>query len=97
MEIPSINVIVSGNSSKKNNNVYVNVSERVRSVDAKAAHLARKIGNEDNEIAYKLYCKAFYVLSEDKVWSIYELAKKTGRDPVKYLSWLLSNEIRRAS
>ena len=97
MEIPSINVIVSGNSSKKNNNVYVNVSEHVRSVDSKAEHLARKIGNEDNEIAYKLYCKAFYVLSEDKIWSLYELAQKKGRDPAKYLSWLLSNEIRRAS
>lgn len=97
MEIPSINVIVSGSSSKKNNNVYVNVSERVRSVDAKAEHLARKIGNQDNEIAYKLYCKAFYVLSEDKVWRLYELAQNKGRDPAKYLSWLLSNKIRRAS
>lgn len=33
MEIPSINDIVSGNSSRKNINVYDNVSDRVRSVD----------------------------------------------------------------
>lgn len=98
MKIPSINVIISGNSSKKNNNVYVyvNVSERIRSVDSKVEHLARKIGNEDNEIAYKLYCRAFYVLSADKVWSLYELTQKKGRNPVRYLSWLLSNKIRRA-
>ncbi|MFC2702642.1 MAG: hypothetical protein ACFN3A_02435 [Candidatus Nanosyncoccus sp.] len=38
MKIPSINVIVSSNSSKKNNNVYV--SERIRSVDSKVEHLA---------------------------------------------------------
>ena len=86
MEISNINVIVSGNSSKRNNNVYVNVSERVRSVDAKVAHLAIKVSNEDNEIAYKLYCKAFYVLSEDKAWSFYELVQKKGRNPAKHLS-----------
>lgn len=94
---PSINDIVTGNSSKKNINVYDNVSDRVRSVDAKAQHLSEKMGNEENRVAYKLYCKAFYVLSEDKVWRLYELAQNKGRDPAKYLSWLLSNEIRRAS
>lgn len=97
MENPSINDIVFGNSSKKNINVYDNVSDRVRSVDRLAQHLSRKMGNEDNRVAYKLYCKAFYALSEDKVWSLCELAQKKGRDPAKYLSWLLSNEIRRAS
>ena len=97
MEIPSINDIVNGNSSKKNNNVYDNVSDRVRSVDYKAQYLCQKMGNEDDRIAYKLYCKAFYVLTEDKVWRLYELAQNKGRDPAKYLSWLLSNEIRRAS
>ena len=97
MEIPSINDIVNDHSSKKNYNVYDNVSDRVRSVDTKAQHLARKFGNEGNEIAYKLYCKAFYVLSDDEVWRLYELAQRKGRNPTKYLSWLLSNEIRRAS
>lgn len=101
MEIPSINDIVTGNSSKKNinvyDNVYDNVSDRVRSVDCLAHRLSEKMGNEDNRVAYKLYCKAFYVLSEDKVWRLYELAQNKGRDPAKYLSWLLSNEIRRAS
>ena len=57
-----------------------------RSVDTRAEHLARKIDNEDKEIAYKLYCKAFYVLSEDKAWSLYELAQKKGRNSTKYLS-----------
>ena len=97
MEKPSINDIVTGNSSFKNNNVYDNVSSRVRSVDDLAQYLTRKMGNEDNRVAYKLYCKAFYVLSEDKVWALYELAQQKGRNPAKYLSWLLSNEIRRAS
>lgn len=97
MEIPSINDIVSGNSSRKNINVYDNVSDRVRSVDCLARRLSEKMGNEDNRVAYKLYCKAFYVLSEDKVWRLYELVQNEGRDPAKYLSWLLSNEIRRAS
>lgn len=97
MKKPSNNDNVIGNSSLRNNNVYDNVSDRVRGVDLKAQHLSSKLGNEGDRIAYKLYCKAFYTLSEDKVWSLYELAKTKGRDPVKYLSWLLSNEIRRSN
>ena len=42
MEIPSINDIVTGNSSKKNINVYDNVSNRVRSVDCLARRLSEK-------------------------------------------------------
>lgn len=92
MMIPVNDVI---ESSNKNYNVYVNVSPRIRQVDQKAAYVASRMKNTGDVVAYKLYCKAFYMLSEATIMDCVELALERGKDPARYLSWLLSNEIRR--
>lgn len=73
-------------------------SERINQVDRLADHLCQKMGNSDmndpnNRTARTLYCKAFYLLNEDKVWSLAEIALKKTK-PTHYLSTALSHEIR---
>ena len=66
---------------------------RNRAIDERADAVCRKMGNSGDEIAFKLYCKAFNHLSEATVWDCVELASSKGRTPVKYLSWLLRQEL----
>ena len=52
--------------------------------------ICEMIGSTD---ARAFYCKAAYKLSENKMYVCAEIALK-GREPAKYLSWLLSQELR---
>ena len=99
MENPSINDIGNGNSFLRNNNVNDNVGRKrtrdeIRRADRIADTVCRKIGSRG---AREFYCKAAYELSEDQIYSCVELAQRKGRTPVKYLSWLLSEELRRTN
>ena len=70
-----------------------NVNDRSRQVDRDAMAVCRKMGNVGDEVAFKLYCKAFYHLAPVTIWNSVELALEKGRSPVKYLSWLLKHEL----
>ncbi len=85
--------------SDKNSNVIDNDrgSSRRQRADRIAKHICRKMGNDGDDVAYRLYCKAAYNLSECKIWNAVELAQAKGRHPAKYLSWLLTQEIRRTN
>ena len=90
---PSINDIVIGYSSKRNNNDIVQrpkTRQEIERADRIADNVCRKIGSSG---ARAFYCKAAYELSEDQIYSLVEKALK-GRCPVKYLSWLLSHQLR---
>ena len=73
--------------------VFNDNDNRNRAIDERADAVCRKMGNSGDEIAFKLYCKAFNHLSEATVWDCVELASSKGRTPVKYLSWLLRREL----
>ena len=95
MGIQSLNDIVNDYSSKRNYNVNDNVAkerhspeERARA-DRIADYLCSKIGSRG---ARAFYCKAAYQLSDDVIYDCLEKAKK-GRSPVKYLSWLLKQNL----
>lgn len=95
MGFQSINDIVNENFLKRKSNVNDNVDrkrsrEEIQRADRIADNVCRKIGSSG---ARAFYCKAAYQLSEDTIYSCVETALK-GRDPVKYLSWLLSHELR---
>lgn len=74
-----------------------NVNDRCRQVDNEAMAVCRKMGNEGDRIAFKLYCKAFYHLAPVTIWNSVELAREKGRSPVKYLSWLLTEELEKCN
>lgn len=99
MGIQSLNDIVNDYSSLRNTNVNDNVEKQRKSqheidrADRIADYLCKKIGSRD---ARAFYCKASYYLSEDTIYRCLEIALK-GRVPVKYLSWLLKNELRRTN
>ncbi len=98
MGIQSINDIVNDYSYKRNNNVNDNVDRpksraELQRADMIADTVCRKIGSTG---ARAFYCKAAYALSEDTIYGCVEKALK-GRCPVKYLSWLLSQELRRTN
>ena len=89
---PSINDIVIGYSSKRNNNDIAQrpkTRQEIERADRIADIVCRKIGSSG---ARAFYCKAAYELSEDQIYSLVEKALK-GRCPVKYLSWLLSHQL----
>ena len=93
MNSPSLNDIVNGYSSKRNNNDNVQrpkTRDQIERADRIADTVCRKIGSTG---ARAFYCKAAYELSEDQIYSCVEIALK-GRCPVKYLSWLLSHQLR---
>lgn len=94
---PSTNDIDIGNflSGNNNDNVRKRKSrEDIARADRIADYICRKMGNDG---AREFYCKAAYSLSEDQIFSCLEIAQRKGRDPIKYLSWLLSNELRRTN
>lgn len=109
MSYKSINDIVNEKFLNRNFNVNDNDrggkperkgygADRIYRVDCLADKLCRMMGNSDmhiadNRTARTLYCKAFYLLSEDKVWSLAEIALKKTK-PTHYLSTALSHEIR---
>lgn len=97
MGIQSINDIVNEVSLKRNYNVNDNVDklktpEQIDRADCIADKVCQMIGSTG---ARAFYCKAAYRLSEDKIYSCVEIAKK-GRDPLRYLSWLLKHEIKKS-
>lgn len=67
--------------------------DKYRQADETAYAIERKIGNTGDEIAHKLYCKASYSLAPATIWNYVEIALK-GRSPARYLSWLLSRELK---
>ena len=92
MGIQSINDIVNDLSFNRKYNVNDNVGRRKTpaEVDRIADKVCEMIGSTD---ARAFYCKASYKLSENKMYVCAEIALK-GREPAKYLSWLLSQELR---
>ena len=92
MGIQSINDIVNDLPFKRNYNVNDNVGRRKTpaEVDRIADKVCEMIGSP---AARAFYCKAAYKLSEKKMYVCAEIALK-GREPAKYLSWLLSQELR---
>ena len=91
-------------STSNNDNVnpfkgfsLTSVNDRCRQIDLDAMAVCRKMGNEGDRIAFKLYCKAFYHLAPVTIWDSVELAKEKGRSPVKYLSWLLTKELEKCN
>ena len=93
MGIQGINDIVNGYSFERNNNDIVQrpkSRQEIERADRIADIVCRKIGSSG---ARAFYCKAAYELSEDQIYSCVEKALK-GRCPVKYLSWLLSHQLR---
>lgn len=98
MGLQRINDIVNEVSLKRNHNVNDNdkrpkTPEQINRADRIADKVCEMIGATD---ARAFYCKAAYQLSEDQIYRCVEIAQK-GRSPVKYLSWLLKHELRRAS
>ena len=98
MGIQSINDIVNEVSLKRKYNVNDNderpkTPEQIDRADRIADKVCEMIGATG---ARAFYCKAAYQLSEDQIYRCVEIAQK-GRSPVKYLSWLLKHELRRAS
>lgn len=94
---PSTNDIGIGNSLIGNNNDNVRkrkTREEIARADRIADYVCRKMGSDN---AREFYCKAAYSLSEDQIINCMELALRKGRNPIKYLSWLLSNELRRTN
>ena len=94
---PSTNDIDIGNFPLGNNNDNVRKRksrEDIARADRIADYICRKMGSDG---AREFYCKAAYSLSEDQIFSCLETAQRKGRDPIKYLSWLLSNELRRTN
>lgn len=101
MEKPSTNDNDIEDSSLRNNSGIDNVnigrrrsSAEIARADRIADYICQKIGSNR---AREFYCKAAYRLSEDQIIKCMEIAQRKGRDPIKYLSWLLSNELRRTN
>lgn len=96
MGIQSLNDIVNDYSSKRKYNVNDNVAkeryspEEIARADRIADYLCDKIGSRG---ARAFYCEAAYHLSEDVIYDCLEIALKKGRNPLKYLSWLLKQNL----
>lgn len=98
MGFQSLNNIVNEVSHKRKYDVIDNderpkTPEQINRADRIADKVCEMIGATG---ARAFYCKAAYKLSEDQIYRCVEIAQK-GRSPVKYLSWLLKHELRRAS
>lgn len=99
MERPSTNDNGIEHSSLRNNNGNDNVRKRrssaeIARADRIADYVCQKMGSSS---AREFYCKAAYALSEDQIIKCMEIAQRKGRNPIRYLSWLLSNELRRTN
>lgn len=93
MEIQPIGDIVNGISFKRNNNDNVGrrkTQAEIDRADRLADYACDKIGSRG---ARTFYCKAAYELSDAEFVDCVETAMK-GRDRIKYLSWLLSHQLR---
>ena len=78
---------------KRNNNDNVGrrkTQAEIEGADRLADYACEKNGSRG---AREFYCKAAYKLSENKMYVCAEIALK-GREPAKYLPWLLSQELR---
>lgn len=101
MEKPSTNDNDIEHSSLRNNNDNDNdnvgkrrSSAEIARADRIADYVCQRMGSNS---AREFYCKAAYTLSEDQIIRCMETAQRKGRNPIKYLSWLLSNELRRTN
>jgi hypothetical protein len=90
MGIHIINDIVNDLPFKKNYNVNVGSRKTPAEVDRIIDKVCEMISSTGSRA---FYCKAAYKLSENKMYMCAEIALK-GREPAKYLSWLLSQELR---
>lgn len=96
MGIQSLNDIVNEHSFNRNCNANDNVVKERRSrdeiarADRIADYLCRKIGSTG---ARTFYCEEAYHLSDDIIYECLKIAIKKGRTPVKYLSWLLKQNL----
>lgn len=96
MGIQSLNDIVNDYSSKRKYNANDNVTkeryspEEIARADRIADYLCDKIGSRGARV---FYCEAAYHLSEDVIYDCLEIALKKGRNPLKYLSWLLKQNL----
>lgn len=82
-----------GFSFKRNNNDNVGrrkTQAEIEGADRLADCDCEKIGGRG---AREFYCRAAYKLSENKMYVCAEIAFK-GREPARYPSWLLSQELR---
>lgn len=94
MGIQSINDIVNEISFKRNNNDNVGrrkAQAEIERADRLADYACVKIGSRG---AREFYCKAAYELSDAIFIDCVETAVNKGRNPTKYLSWLLSYQLR---
>ena len=78
-------------SSKRRNNVNVNVVRQTEYLVEKF----KKIGCDDADRCYFFFKKCFNNLSEDTIWSIYEVATHNAsvRSPIKYFIGACRNQM----
>ena len=94
MGIQAIGDIVNEISFKRNNNDNVGrrkTQAEIERADRLADYACEKIGSRG---AREFYCKAAYELSDAIFIDCVETAVSKGRNPTKYLSWLLSYQLR---
>lgn len=96
------NVNDNGNFQRKSSMINDNDRETKKrrisadEVDRIADNICEKMGSR-NEIARMLYCKAAWNLPQSKIWQCVEIAKEKGRNPLKYLSFLLKDELNKTA
>lgn len=95
MGIQAIGDIVNEVSFKRNNNDNVvgrrKTQAEIERADRLADYACKKIGSRG---AREFYCKAAYELSDAIFIDCVETAINKGKNPTKYLSWLLSYQLR---
>ena len=94
MGIQAIGDIVNETSLKRNNNDNVGrrkTQAEIERADRLADYACEKNGSRG---AREFYCKAAYDLSDAIFIDCVETAINKGRNPAKYLSWLLSYQLR---
>lgn len=93
MGIQAIGDIVNETSLKRNNNDNVGrckTQAEIERADRLADYACEKNGSHG---AREFYCKAAYDLSDAIFIDCVETAINKGRNPAKYLSWLLSYQL----
>lgn len=65
---------------------------KYRNVESMADNLCQKMGNVGNKRSFKLYCRAFWELTEAEVANYVEQAQR-GDNEQAYLNWLLNNRL----
>lgn len=76
--------------NKLTNNDKDNVARSESQVNFIADQLVGLFNNPGGRL---YYCKVGWKLTEAQIWGNYETAAKSGREPVKYFSWLCSRDM----